>query len=191
MNDKLVYSFTEYLRLQFSYDDNEIAKIKYSLEAFLYEFEKLVILLIIFSLLGKTHEFIISTIVLFTIRPIAGGLHFSKFINCFLFTLIFFVLAIIILPLIPLKKTTIIIILFVSLIINYLFSPISSKNRPNKDYKTNTKFKLLSSIIILVHSTIILYFKNINVLSCYIWIIALQSVQLIISKEMLNYEKKI
>lgn len=189
MNDKLVYSFTEYLRLQFTYNDDEIAKIKYSLEVFLYEFEKLIVLLLIFSFLGKTDEFVISTIVLFTIRPFAGGLHFDKFMNCFLFTFLFYLLAIVILPLIQLNQFTATIILCVSALSNSIFAPVSSKYRPEKSKKTDNKFRILSTIIILIHSLNILFiFDNHLILSCYIWTIALQNIQLFISKEMVKNE---
>jgi accessory gene regulator B len=189
MNNKIVTSFTEYLRQEFEYENDDILKIKYSFECILFEIEKLIMLFIIFSVLGKTYEFLISAFVLFSIRPLAGGLHVNSFLSCFLFTLTFFFLSIIILPMIHLTKLSALIILLISLIGNIICAPISSKRRPKRDKKTNNKFRMVSSVIILAHSINILFVNsNYQNLSCYIWVIALQSAQLIIAKEMSRNE---
>lgn len=190
MNDKLVYSFTEYLRLQFSYDDDEIAKIKYSLEVFLYDFEKLLILFIIFFQINKSKEFVLCTLVLISIRTFAGGMHFNTFRHCFLASLLIFVLSIVILPMIPLNLLLVSIILLVSFIINVIYSPITSIHRPKKTDKTKNIFRFVSSLIILMHSINILLLNRQSYLNCYIWIIAIQSIQLIFAKEMLKNETK-
>lgn len=191
MNAWLIESFGEYLKIQLSYEDDDVSKIKYSFETILLEIEKIIILFILFLILGKGHEYIVTSIVLFTIRPFSGGLHLKTFSSCLVFTFTFYLLALVLLPLIDISQTQVITILTISLMVNILLAPVSSPKRPTRNKKTNIKYKTISSTLIVLHSlTIIFVLKDANIIDSYVWIIALQSAQLIISKEMYKNEKK-
>jgi Accessory gene regulator B. len=91
------------IRLLDQYDEDDIDMMRYSLQAILWEIEKLIIIFLLFSLIGRHAYFLITLMALISIRVVAGGYHSQTPINCLLVTLFGFFLAIVVLPLINLN----------------------------------------------------------------------------------------
>lgn len=170
---------------------NEIdeIKLKYSLEIILTDLSKFIILLLFFSLIGKSTFFIITFPFLSLLRILTGGLHFKTYFGCLGFSFGFFLLTFFCSIYIHLDDVHIILILILSLISIYTTAPMPSKGRPKYNSKKILKFKALA-ILLVVFGTLLFYltFKS-PLLVSYIWVMLFESVQLLISKEVIKYEK--
>lgn len=178
-----------YFEKEFNLSVIDKSKLKYSLEVLINEISKLLILLILFSVAGKTKEFIYSLLALITIRPFAGGLHFKSYAGCLVFSGIFFASSMFLNNNIYLASN--IPIIFILLIATILFiAPITSENRPVYSKEKLLQFKLISLAIILIHFIAYTILNENSYLNNSIWIFILQSIQLIIKKGVNLYEKK-
>ena len=78
--------FKAYLQDEFQFSSLDAGRIIYAIKAIFSELSKLLIALLVALPLGYADEVLIATIVLLSIRCNSGGLHFSHYISCFLFT---------------------------------------------------------------------------------------------------------
>lgn len=179
----------DYFEREFELSKIEKTKLKYSIEVLFNDISKILILLVVFFILGKTREFIYSVIALLTLRPFTGGFHFKSYMGCLLFTGGFFVSSIALNA--NAYISTFILILFVFSSITILMTaPIISKNRPRYSHKKQLHFKFIGLSIVIVHFIAYVvtnknpYFRN------SIWVFALQSIELLIKKGVAIYEKR-
>lgn len=183
--DKLV----DYFEREFELSKIEKIKLKYSLEVLCNDISKILILLFMFSILGKAKEFIYSTIALLAIRPFTGGLHFKSYMGCLLFTGVFFITSINLNIYFHMDFLMPILFIF-SCIIILTIAPIKSKNRPRYSYKKQLYFKFLGLSIVVIHFIAYTITNENPYLRNSIWIFALQSIQLFIKKGVDIYEEK-
>jgi len=166
------------------FDEDDMDDILYSLRTILWEIEKTIYLIIIFALLGSGLEIIAAMLSVITIRPSAGGFHSSTVWGCFWWTFLGFLLALFVLPLIPLTAMTVIFVAVFSIPITFIASPLRGKiaesmahtieNREMKDKRKKIKVTLITVVWFAV-----LFFNRGHVLSPpVLWIIFLQNVQL-------------
>jgi accessory gene regulator B len=182
-------SIVSYFEKEFELSEIDKAKLKYSLDVLFTDISKLLILLIIFSIFGKTEEFIFSVLALLTIRPFTGGLHFNTYLGCFLFTTLFFSSVIVLHSIVPLNNFLVFFFAF-SFITMLCVAPIAHKNRPGYSKDKNNQFKILGLVVISIHFlSYLLAIKN-PYLNISIWVITLQSIQLLIRKGVDMYEKR-
>ena len=71
------------------YTERELAGMRYVYTCLLYEGSKFLLLYAIFSLFRMDHEYLAAITVLLSIRNFSGGIHFSTYWGCFLFTFFF------------------------------------------------------------------------------------------------------
>lgn len=178
-----------YFEKEFDLSKIEKLKLKYSIEVLFNDISKLVILLILFIILGKTIEFVYSVITLFLIRPFTGGLHFKNYTDCLLFTCLFFLIAINLNVNIPVSKLTPYFYLFSSITILTIV-PIINENRPKHSKKKQLHFKLTALAVVSIHFAIFMIMQNNLYLISSIWIFTLQSIQLLVKKGVDTFEKK-
>ncbi|NLL70630.1 MAG: accessory gene regulator B family protein [Epulopiscium sp.] len=179
----------DYFKNEFALSDVESAKLRYSLEILFNDLSKFLILFFLFSILGKKSDFIYSAIALLLIRPFTGGLHFKTYSGCLLFSILFFASSIALKNFLSLTSIMISLLFISSIIAIFIFAPISNKDRPIYDDKKKKKFRFIGVIIALFHfSSFFLYKKNPYLMNS-IWIIVLQSIQLLIAKGGEMYEK--
>lgn len=166
--------------------NEDIRKMKYSMQVIWNEVTKLIILLFLFMLLDKVNLFIFSVGILFSIRVLSGGLHFKGSLICLMATLCFFSLVLLVLPnLIVLSLNLAIVLMAISTIIIYSFSPIPSSFRPIVNQKRKRTLKYLSAFTTLIWILILFKFVflyNKDFFDCGIWTITIQAFQLIIGK---------
>ncbi|MCL1990809.1 MAG: accessory gene regulator B family protein [Defluviitaleaceae bacterium] len=173
-----------YIRVETDYDEDDVDMMRYSLQAILWEIEKTLYLLLLFIALGYQWHFFATLFALITIRPTAGGFHSSTVWGCFAWTLLGFVLAFFVLPLIPFNQLTIGIVALFSIVVTFIGTPVRSKQMekiadPSKDTQKKYKATLITTIWFML-----IFFvpavQNLFVIEAVMWIIFLQSLQLII-----------
>lgn len=173
-------------------DHSQIIKMKYGMTVFINEFIKIVLLFLLFLFINTFNLFLFSFFILMTIRPLSGGLHLDTSLRCFLFSLGYFILTVLVFPnLIQLNEIIAIILLIISTTLMYLYSPIPSKFRPISCKKRTQFFKVSSAVSSMVWSVIIIFFiKDSSFFNCGIWIIFLLALQLFLAKRGENYVSK-
>lgn len=184
--NRLAYTLTNYIRSNSDFtNSDDLEKINYAIETILNEAFKIIILLILFSILGKLRYFNFSMIILLSIRIFSGGLHSKTFLGCLLWTTLFFTATSIVAPIIP--KISIGIYYLISLFnlsVIITKSPYPNPYRPIKSKKRRQVLKILAVFFAMFWTIVLLFFTNdICYLNCGIFTILLQSLQLLYVKK--------
>lgn len=168
------------IRLLDQYDEDDIDMMRYSLQAILWEIEKIIIIFLLFTLMGRQDYFLITLTTLISIRVFAGGYHSQTAIRCLFITFIGFCLAIVILPLITLNNIIILMLSGFSLFVTLLAAPIRTMEKEaiiNKDKDTQKK---VTAFVITLIWLILLFIYNMHTYAhSILWIIVLQNSQLL------------
>ena len=161
------------------YSDDDIDDMRYVLRAFLWELEKTVYFTIIFLLLGLGWHILVAMFAVLTIRPLSGGFHSDSPWRCFWWTLLGFVLAIIVLPHIPMSNTVFAFVAVFSVAVIFIGSPIYIEELESFVDRRKDKSKKIKVTTITILWVVILFFKQHHFLApAIIWIIFLQAFQL-------------
>ena len=123
---------------------------RFGLESLVTELSKTLIYLILFSVLGVTLPFLVSFLVYGSIRAFTGGYHSNSYWGCFFVSLAGFMVTIGAGYYSNISNAACLTMLVISLVVNIVFAPVSHPNKPNKDPAKRKRFKIISSIIILV-----------------------------------------
>lgn len=164
----------------YGYSDYEIKLIQYTLTAMVSEVSKFLILLVFFSSISKTYEYLTAVVVLLLLRCNTGGLHFKHYSLCLLVTFSLILLSTCILPSIlqPNMLTTLVLLL-VCIIINYQIGPISATNRPAPDRNLYIRSKINSFTFIFLYLILAYIIQNHPLIMIGFWTIILQTMQLV------------
>jgi len=174
-------------------DDNlaEI-KIRYGLAVLRNEIYKMIIMFIFYLCIGKLVEYIFSLMILLPIRIYSGGLHMKSNLGCFIFSFIFTLLAICVLPIIPMNFSLNLYLCVCSFAILAICSPFSSPKKPITTQKRYIFFKLMSCILSAGEIIILMLmysFGNLHIAQVGIWIIFLQALQLLMAQIFRKWRK--
>jgi len=170
-----------HIRKETEYDEDDIDMMRYSLQAILWEIEKTIYLFLLFLALGFHWQFLACLVAIMTIRPTAGGFHSSTVWGCFFWTLLGFLLAFFVLPLMPFNDITVILVGLASIITTFIATPVRSKQMDKIADKSKDKQKKYKATIITILWFIVIFFKQDFFLTPFVmWIIFLQNVQLMI-----------
>ena len=104
-------------------------RIRYSMNMLLNEAEKIVVLVLQFGVVGQLDMFVLSFMVLMSLRAFVGGMHFTKRWQCFLFTLLFFVVVIVSSKIVLINQVTRLLIGGLALINIVFCAPLPSRHR--------------------------------------------------------------
>lgn len=180
-----------YLSKDLNLLEDDQAKLLYSLRVIIGDLSKLVILYIVFFTVNRSAEYLMALLALSIIRLYTGGLHFKTYTGCLLFTFLFFASSIYLASSNLVSQSGLIVIELTSLFFIALFSPITSKNRPDYSAKKRLQFKIIGCIAVILHLIGFVATKNNPYFMISIWVIFLQSIQLMIAKGVENREKEI
>jgi len=170
-----------HIRKETEYDEDDIDMMRYSLQAILWEIEKTIYLFLLFLALGYQWHFLASLLAIMTIRPTAGGFHSSTVWGCFFWTLLGFVLAFFILPFIPFGNITMVLVGLFSVIVTFIATPVRSKQMDRiADKSKDKQKKYKATIVTIIWFVLIFTNQNFFLTETVMWIIFLQSLQLII-----------
>ncbi len=173
--------FKAYLQDEFQFSSLDAGRIIYAIKAIFSELSKLLIALLVALPLGYADEVLIATIVLLSIRCNSGGLHFSHYISCFLFTSAFYVMAIA-LSRYPLSNGYLALGLLLSLGIFLITGPITSVMRPRLTAAEVKKFSHRVIILLLVYSSLLILLETLPYRELIYWVMVLQIFQLLCAK---------
>ena len=169
------------IREKTDYEEDDIDVMRYSLQAILWEIEKIIYLFLLFLFIGFHWEFLASLGVIMTIRPSAGGFHSSTAWGCFLWTLFGFLLAFFVLPLLPFTYITMALVGMFSISMTFIATPVRSKQRERiADTSKDKQKKYRATVITIIWFILIFIYQDFFLTEPVMWIIFLQNVQLII-----------
>ena len=136
----LINSLHQYFKNEFNLSELDSIKLRYSLELITSDLSKCIILLCLFAILGKTADYVYSSLALLMIRSFTGGLHFKKYIGCIIFTGFFFCISILLKTHISLNFTILSTLFIFSSFTIFLFAPLCDKSRPNYSNQKRNRF---------------------------------------------------
>ena len=170
------------------YTRYQVQKIMYVIKTLSADISKVILLGIIF----RNHflSYIVAMTVLFLLRSFSGGIHNNTYIGCFMSTLIYFLLSIIILPKITISFSIKVLLLTACIVLCEWIGPITSKHRPPL---SQAKIAICKSITV-TNIFLFILIGNIIPNSPYItvgfWVIILHTLQLIVAKLMIAAKSK-
>lgn len=165
------------------FTDYELKLIRFYITGILYDVSKTLMIGILFYCIGKFPEFLFTLIPLLLLRKNTGGYHLKTYWTCFMASLSYFILAILVLPAIaPLQMTWMQLVLLVCAWIMYYIGPISSNREIKMEQIQLHKVHMQSFQIVLVISVLLFLFPDTKYLIASFWTVVLHSVQLIITK---------
>lgn len=146
------------------------------------ELSKFIILLIIFIIMGKWGEFLISITMLLPLRCNLGGLHFKTYYSCLFATFVIFFIAIFLLPNIILSRTLVSLLMGCCILLTWKLGPIMNPTRPPLQKSKIIKLKKRAVLILIFYTVLYCTFPNNTYIICSIWITVEQTLQLLLSK---------
>ncbi|MDR3595864.1 accessory gene regulator B family protein [Clostridium sp.] len=172
-------SITEYLRKNnSSLSLTDLMKIDYAIQMILGDLAKLIIISLMFVCLNQLPLFLFSYIILFSTRPLAGGIHCKTFWRCLAFSVMHFAIILISSILLPKFNTYFYVTFFiVSLVIIERYAPCANTKKPIKNKRL---LKILSLISFTFWIIIFFTLSNIKMCNCILASTLIQIVQLII-----------
>lgn len=170
---------TEYLRKNnSSLSLTDLMKIDYAIQMILGDLAKLTIISLIFILLNQFPLFLFSYAILFSTRPLAGGIHCKSFIGCLSSSLLHFIIVLMFSILIPkLNNYYYVVFFIISLIIIWRYAPCVNTKKP---IKNKIRLKILSLISFTFWIIIFFNLSDTKMSNCILVSTLIQIVQLII-----------
>lgn len=156
----------------------ECRRIVYILQIMSSETGKCILLFVIFTLQHQTNAFVISLITLLSIRCFSGGLHFSSFLKCTVFTLCFFECSVMFAQFLNWNLVVKLLLLLLCLAINARIVPIQSPQRPALSVPMKGRFRNITCLLVLLYSIVIVVFQENAFTNVCFWTITLHTIQL-------------
>jgi accessory gene regulator B len=158
-------------------------KAQYAWAVLKVEVWKLIVLTMLFLVTGYFNEFLIAIVILLPIRVFSGGMHFQSNCFCFLFSIMFFIASIFVLPLLDFSILLYAIQIILSGIVIILIAPLPSSQRPICTKKRKIFLKKMASAFVASDCIFLLFLLAQNRIIYFevgVWILTLQAIQLLI-----------
>lgn len=152
MKEKFIASVVNLAKRKKEYTEEEVAIMRYALEGIYLTFTKILVITLIAALLGLFKEYIWFVLLYTPIRSVSFGWHANTTKQCWVVSILAFILIPYTFSIITINKITKIILLTFSIFIFALYSPADTKKRPIVNKKRRLMFKVVSLIIIFVYS---------------------------------------
>lgn len=163
MKEKFIASVVNLAKRKKEYTEEEVAIMRYALEGIYLTFTKILIITLIAALLGLFKEYIWFVLLYTPIRSVSFGWHANTTKECWVVSILAFILIPYTFSIITINRITKIILLTFSIFIFALYSPADTKKRPIVNKKRRLMFKVASLIITLVYCCY--SFKHSNLIS--------------------------
>ena len=163
MKEKFIASVVNLAKKNKEYTEEEVAIMRYALEGIYLTFTKILVITLIAALLGLFKEYIWFVLLYTPIRSVSFGWHANTTKECWVVSILAFILIPYTFSIITITRITKIILLTVSIFIFALYSPADTKKRPIVNKKRRLMFKVASLIITLVYCCY--SFKHSNLIS--------------------------
>ena len=163
MKEKFIASVVNLAKKNKEYTEEEVAIMRYALEGIYLTFTKILVITLIAALLGLFKEYIWFVLLYTPIRSVSFGWHANTTKECWVVSILAFILIPYTFSIITINRITKIILLTFSIFIFALYSPADTKKRPIVNKKRSLMFKVASLIITLVYCCY--SFKHSNLIS--------------------------
>ncbi len=164
------------------YTERELAGMRYVYTCLLYEGSKFLLLYAIFSLFRMDHEYLAAIAVLLSIRNFSGGIHFSTYWGCFLFTFFFLFGAVWASRTIALPPPAQNAVLLSGALILFCTGPVTSDNRPKLTARQHLFYKSIGCAVTFLYFLLFLCEETFTYRNLIFWVIVFQILQLIAAK---------
>lgn len=129
-----------------------------------------------------TGEYLITLIVLLSVRNFSGGIHLKHYTSCLVFTFTFILGIILVSRVLVLNPVTESLILLAAALLLFITGPVTSTNRPDLSLEQNKAFRRTGAVIILIYSVLFLCMRTLTCHDLIFWVIVFQILQLITAK---------
>jgi len=163
VKEKFIASVVNLAKRKMEYTEEEVAIMRYALEGIYLTFTKILVITLIAALLGLFKEYIWFVLLYTPIRSVSFGWHANTTKECWVVSILAFILIPYTFSIITINRITKIILLTFSIFIFALYSPADTKKRPIVNKKRRLMFKVASLIITLVYCCY--SFKHSNLIS--------------------------
>ena len=163
MKEKFIVSIVNLAKRNKEYTEEEVAIMRYALEGIYLTFTKILVITLIAFLLGLFKEYIWFVLLYTPIRSVSFGWHANTTKECWVVSILAFILIPYTFSIITINEITKIILLTFSILGFALYSPADTKKRPIVNKKRRLLFKVVSLIITLVYCCY--SFKHSNLIS--------------------------
>lgn len=163
MKEKFIVSIVNLAKRNKEYTEEEVAIMRYALEGIYLTFTKILVITLIACLLGLFKEYIWFVLLYTPIRSVSFGWHANTTKECWVVSILAFILIPYTFSIITINEITKIILLTFSILGFALYSPADTKKRPIVNKKRRLLFKVVSLIITLVYCCY--SFKHSNLIS--------------------------
>lgn len=168
----------------------EKEKVKYMIDLLLGEISKLLIMLLLFSVAGYGKPFIQLFLCLSITRIFIGGLHFKTYKGCLFFSIFYCTSAILLSEVCTITTWNFLILILFNALTILTFAPMQSATRPSASKRKIAKCRRNGCFFLLFIVIIFLANKNNPLTNIAIWVVTLQSIQLIIARSVHTYAKR-
>ncbi|MCI9079369.1 MAG: accessory gene regulator B family protein [Lachnospiraceae bacterium] len=156
--------------------------LKYYMLCFVYEVSKFIIMLVLFTYLHLNTEYLVTILVLCTLRHNIGGIHFKHYWSCFAFSLFFIAGIIVCSKLVIVNNFIQIFTIVLCMIFTFSIGPIQAETRPPLDEKHFILYRNTACIILLLFLILFICMKSFAYRNLTYWVIVFQTLQLIAAK---------
>lgn len=163
VKEKFIVGVVNLARRNKEYSDEDVAVMRYALEGIYLTFTKIFVITLIACLLGLFKEYMWFVILYTPLRSVSFGWHANTTKECWVVSILSFILIPYIFSIITINEITKIILLTFSILVFALYSPADTKKRPIVNKKRRLLFKVVSLIITLVYCCY--SFKHSNLIS--------------------------
>lgn len=163
MKEKFIVSIVNLAKRNKEYSNEDVEVMRYALEGIYLTFTKILVITLIACLLGLFKEYMWFVILYIPLRSVSFGWHANTTKECWVVSILAFILIPYIFSIITINEITKIILLTFSILVFALYSPADTKKRPIVNKKRRLLFKVVSSIITLVYCCY--SFKHSNLIS--------------------------
>lgn len=179
MKEKFLNSSMNLICENKKYSKDEIAMIKYGLEAIYLTVTKMIIIFALAYILGIIKETLLLLILFNIIRSQSFGLHASKSIYCLISSIVFIIGGAFLCKYLIIPKWIIIILALLCNISLFLYAPADTHKRPLINKKKRKRFKIISTLLGIVYTILIIIFIDYPI-SNYLLIGMMEAVLIII-----------
>lgn len=163
MKEKFIVSIVNLAKRNKEYSNEDVEVMRYALEGIYLTFTKILVITLIACLLGLFKEYMWFVIFYTPLRSVSFGWHANTTKECWVVSILAFILIPYIFSIITINEITKIILLTFSILVFVLYSPADTKKRPIVNKKRRLLFKVVSLIITLMYCCY--SFKHSNLIS--------------------------
>lgn len=170
----------DYIQKKFDFSDYQTAQLRYFFLTFFGELSKLVMLGFLFR--KNLSLFIWAVFILHLIRSSLGGIHCKTYWGCFLMSLAYLILAIEILPHLPVNKFLQMAALIACIMLSHHIGPVTSKLHPVLSERVCAKLKIKVSVVLFIYYILLYIMPENQYVTVGFWVIILSIMQLVVAK---------